>query len=437
MPKGSDLKESPDLHRNEQNGVQLGTESVAALHARIARLERENEAFARDRGEPRPLVQALIESETRYRTILESEPACVKLVARDGSLLSMNPAGLAMVEAATERQVLGVCVFDLVRPHDRHRFIAMHDQVFEGETARLEFEIEGFKGTRRVMETFAAPLEDESGEIIAHLAVTHDITLRKKEHSELTAYRERLEALVEERTRELEASREEARRIESLASLGTLAAGLAHELNNPLGTILLGADMLRLDLNDGARDETIDAIRKDVARCSHIVKSMLRFGRDEASEKFPVSMNQVARVARDNSRELIDRYGIRLELDLTNELPLIEGNSTELGQVVLNLIQNAVLASEPGALVVVRTWESAGRLECTVEDSGCGMSEHIQEHARDPFFTTRLSNGGTGLGLSVSHGIVTNHRGTLVIDSQEGSGTIVRVSIPFDTSQAS
>lgn len=404
---------------------------VEALQARIDQLERENEQLARSVGAPRPVVQALIQSETRFRTILESEPACVKLVAEDGSLISMNPAGLEMIEAQAEEEVLGVSVFDLVCPRDRSGFIAMHEKIFQGESAHLEFEIEGLKGTRRTMETFAAPLADEGGEIIAQLAVTHDISQRKNEHLELAAYRERLEGIVAERTRELEVSREESRRIERLASLGTLAAGLAHELNNPLGTILLGVDLLRIEEDPARREQTLEGIRQDVARCSHIVKSMLRFGRDEVSKKSPISINQVVRIARDNSRGLIAKRKIRLQLDLTPDLPLLEGNATELGQVFLNLIQNAVHASDEGGVVTISSSLCVGRVECRIEDAGCGMPSDVQDRARDPFYTTRQNEGGTGLGLSVSHGIVTDHRGTLTIDSRPNQGTLVCVSIPI------
>ncbi len=377
-----------------------------------------------------PLVQALIESETRYRTIFESEPACVKLVAEDGTLLSMNPAGLVMVEADREDELIGASVYDLVVEKDRANFIAMNERVFQGEHARLEFEIEGRKGTRRQMESFAAPLADEVGQVVAQLGVTHDITERKREHAELTAYRERLEALVAERTRELEASRDEVRHNEQLAALGTLAAGLAHELNNPLGTILLGAEMAATASSEEEREAAVASIRRDVARCSHIVRSMLRFGRGESSVKAPVSINQVVRRARDDARSLVQRRALDIRVDLAPELASVLGNDTELGQVLLNLIQNAANASPIGACVEIETRDAGATIECIVRDNGRGMPQDVLARARDPFFTTRLNAGGTGLGLSVSHGIVADHGGRLTIDSASGRGTTVVVTLP-------
>ncbi|MEM9175193.1 MAG: ATP-binding protein [Myxococcota bacterium] len=386
------------------------------------------------RDEQSALVQALIESETRYRTIFDSEPACVKLVAEDGTLLSMNPAGLQMVEADREDELIGASVYDLVVPGDRAAFVALNHEVFEGKHAQLEFEIEGCKGTRRQMETFAAPLADETGQIVAQLAVTHDITERKREQAELTAYRERLEALVVERTRELETSREDARRNEQLAALGTLSAGLAHELNNPLGTILMGAEMAAMATDDASRDEALAGIRLDVERCSHIVKSMLRFGRNEPSEKGPVSLNDVVRRARDDARKVAGPDSISVEVSLDGSLPLIDGNATELAQVLINLIQNAANASASGDRIEIETRcvRDGARAEvtCSVLDFGCGMSRDVLARARDPFYTTRLQSGGTGLGLSVSHGIVSDHGGRLALESREGRGTRATVILP-------
>lgn len=377
-----------------------------------------------------PLFDALLESETRYRTIFESGPACVKLVDHDGTLLSMNAAGLEMVGARTQEELIGLSVYDLIVPEDRERFVAMNERVFEGERAHLEFSIQSENGQIRHMESFAAPLRDTGGAIVAQLAVSHDISERKRNDDELAAYRERLETLVEERSRELEASRDEARRNEQLAALGTLAAGLAHELNNPLGTILLGIEMAATAASPEEQEEALASIRRDVSRCSHIVRSMLRFGRGEAAERKPVSLNHVARRARDDARAMESSQTYSIDLDLASDLPLVLGNETELGQVLLNLIQNAANASAPGARITVETRHLDGTVDCRVRDRGLGMPAEVLSQARDVFFTTRLNDGGTGLGLSVSHGIVTAHGGALSIESEEAVGTTVTFSIP-------
>ena len=403
---------------------------VETLRERVRALEAENRLLARGAREDRPLLAALRESEARFRTILESEPACVKLVARDGSLVSMNPAGLEMIEAASEDQVAGLCVFDLVRPLDRAAFVAMHERVFEGAHERLEFEIEGLRGTRRQMETFAAPLRDEHGQIVAQLAVTHDITLRKREQQELQVYREELEALVARRTAEVERARADARRNERLAALGTLTAGIAHELNNPLGTILLGTELARGARSAKDRDAALARIQGDVERCNRIVKGMLQFGRDEPIERQPVSLDAVVRRTIEHLRNELAERRIRVETTLGERLPLVSGDATAIGQVVLNLLQNAAIASAPGSRIEIRARAGEQSVFCEVEDQGCGMDEAVQARAFDPFFTTHLHDGGTGLGLSISHGIVTEHGGTLEIARSSPSGTLIVFELP-------
>ena len=426
-PRGHDGAEDA---RTDGFGSTGDTAELEALRDRLATLEAENEMLASRLSAPRPLLDALRESEQRFRTILASEPACVKLVAEDGALLSMNPAGLEMIEAGSEDEVMGLCVFDLVLPDDRGAFVDLHERVFRGERVELEFEIEGLKGTRRQMETFAAPLEDDHGRIVAQLAVTHDITQRKREQEELHAYRDRLEALVAERTAELERSRAESRRNERLASLGTLAAGIGHELNNPLGTILLGAEMAESAESDAERTAALERIRRDVARCNQIVKSMLQFGRDEDIERIPLSLNQIARGSKDHLREEFAGRSIHCALDLAPDAALVRGDPAALGQVVLNLMQNAALATEAGGRIEVRTVALADGVRCEVLDQGHGMTEEVRARAADPFFTTRVQTGGTGLGLSVSHGIVTAHGGTLEIASAPGEGTCVTFTLP-------
>jgi PAS domain S-box-containing protein len=137
------------------------------------------EGIARDITEKWQAERALRESEERLRTILDSEPACVKLIAADGTPLSMNRAGLAMIEADDADQVVGKSVYSLLEPRCRAAFQALNRAVFEGQSATAEFEIIGLKGTRRWMESHVGPLRDPRGTVIAQLAVTRDVTERK------------------------------------------------------------------------------------------------------------------------------------------------------------------------------------------------------------------------------------------------------------------
>ena len=140
--------------------------------------------------------KALEESQTLLRTIIQSEPECVKLMAADGRLLDMNPAGLAMIEVESLDEVRGKFLAPLMRPADREAFTALTDAVFQGRAGVLEFEIVGFKGTRRRLETHAVPLRNPDGAIIAMLGLTRDITERTRAEEALTESRRMLATLI-------------------------------------------------------------------------------------------------------------------------------------------------------------------------------------------------------------------------------------------------
>ncbi len=405
---------------------------VQQLEARVRELEtrckRLRNVVRQQRGE----IDSLTDSQQFFRTIVEGEPACVKLVSRDGTILSMNPAGLAMIEVDREDDVVGLSVYDVLDEKDHEAFRASLGDNFDGRSVRLEFGITGMKGTHRRMETFSAPLRDIHGEVHASLAITHDITERTRDQLELQRYREHLEELVETRTRELERSQAATRRAERLASLGTLAAGLAHELNNPLGTIRMAAELAVQAEDHPSTIQALEDIREDVRRCSRIVNSVLKFSRDEPSEKWALSLNAIAKNARDRTRKSTSM--VIFELDLAEDLPPILGNETEIERVLINLIENAIQASSAHGRIVVGTRVEGAKAVCEIRDEGEGMTTEALEQAFDPFYTTRVGAGGTGLGLSVSHGIVRDHGGTIELASTPGAGTTVTLKFaPIDS----
>jgi two-component system NtrC family sensor kinase len=262
-----------------------------------------------------------------------------------------------------------------------------------------------------------------------------DITERRRAERLLHAARAELEQRVQQRTAELAAANENLRRSERLASIGTLAAGIAHELNNPLGTILLDAEeaLERLD-EPAAVQRILNEIRADVNRCARIVKSVLQFARQGRTEKWTCDVNGVVRHAVDLLRDKCDRQAVQLVTALPDAPLELVANPTELEQALFNLLQNALNACDPGGRIEVATTRvaDADMLRLTVRDDGCGMSDADRARAFDPFFTTRFDAGGTGLGLSTCHGIVTEHGGTIELTSAPGRGTTVTVELPLD-----
>lgn len=224
---------------------------------------------------------------------------------------------------------------------------------------------------------------------------------------------------------------EKLRRSERLASIGTLAAGIAHEINNPLGMILLEAQDALEHVRDPAAIETaLRGIMENVRRCSRIVKSVLQFARQQPAEKWPLDLNQVVLGVVELTQERARRHGVLVRTHPAPGLPRVLGNVTALEQVLVNLIYNAVRASGQGQAVELHSGHGEREVWVAVRDSGRGMTEEERRRAFDPFFSTHYQRGGTGLGLSIAHGIVQDHGGTIELASQSGHGTVATVHLP-------
>jgi len=234
---------------------------------------------------------------------------------------------------------------------------------------------------------------------------------------------------------ERRAAEQRIREGERLVAVGTLAAGIAHEINNPVGAVLASAQYAQMVMNDpdGAEkvEEALSNIVAEARRCGQIVKSVLKFAREESTERWPADLNALVGQARDHSMELARRYGAGLELDLEPALPQALVNPMEIEQLLANLIRNALQSGGYGIRVTIRTEARGERLVLSVADDGPGMPPEVREQIFDPFFTTREASGGTGLGLSMVHGIVSGHGGKISVHSEPGQGTEVVVELPF------
>ncbi|UCG16346.1 MAG: PAS domain S-box protein [Phycisphaerales bacterium] len=286
----------------------------------------------------------------------------------------------------------------------------------------------------RDYEVFSGPFGNPDGTVDKVAEVVVDITERKQAEKELARYRDHLEELVEQRTRELADSREQVRQAERLASIGTLAAGVAHEINNPVGGILIAAQGALGEI-DGPQDQRyiarcLNEIVEDAKRCSRIVKSILGFAREEPTEKWASDINAVVMRSIDLTRELVDNRGAMVTLELGEGVSAVPLNPIEFEQVLVNLITNAVEAAGEGVRVTVRTERRDATARVTVADDGPGMPPERLKHVFDPFYTTRQRAGGTGLGLSVVHGIIQAHGGNIDVKSQPGLGTVFTIDLP-------
>lgn len=223
------------------------------------------------------------------------------------------------------------------------------------------------------------------------------------------------------------------RRTERLAALGTLAAGIAHEVSNPAASILATAQLGRtlLDAPDAreALGAALEKIAAEAARCGRIVHSVLAFADQGPTERRAHDLNVVVARAVDLVRAAGRSRDVALRFAPAADLPAVDVNDSELTQVVINLLDNAVRAGS--RRIVVSTEARPHEVALIVTDDGAGIPPEDLSRVFDPFFTTRAQRGGTGLGLSISYGIVTRHGGILHIDSAAGRGTTVSALLPI------
>ncbi len=221
---------------------------------------------------------------------------------------------------------------------------------------------------------------------------------------------------------------------ERLASVGQLAAGVAHEINNPLGTILLLADVMYKEAReDDARRSDLWMIVEQARRCKGIVFDLLSFARQNRVMAQDTDLNRLVEsvVAEEGPKE---RYvGIQIALELEPRLPIIQADPDQLRQLLVNLMSNAADAMTPqgGTLTLCTRLPTDRRcVELAISDTGCGLSAEAKSRLFTPFFTTKPPGKGTGLGLSIIYGIVKMHRGDIRVDSVEGQGATFTVILP-------
>jgi PAS domain S-box-containing protein len=337
----------------------------------------------------------------------------VKLLSPEGLLVDMNRSGLEMLEAESREEVIGKEVIGLVVPEHRAHFLEIAQRAFQEGSGFGEFEMVGLKGTRRWMETHAVPLWDEASQSNLLLAVTRDITARKLAESEILL---------------LQAQLHQAQKMESL---GSLAGGVAHDMNNVLGAILgLASAHIEGQPPGSPTHQAFATIIKAAERGATMLRSLLSFARQSSAEMRALDLNALIR----EEVHLLERTTlsrIHLVLDLAPDLHCMLGDASALTHALMNLCVNAVDAMPQDGTLTLRTRNlNPGWLEVQVEDTGAGLPKEVLEKALDPFFTTKEVGKGTGLGLSIVYSTVQAHHGKLDLRSEIGLGTCVTLRFP-------
>jgi signal transduction histidine kinase len=220
---------------------------------------------------------------------------------------------------------------------------------------------------------------------------------------------------------------------EKLASIGTLAAGVSHEINNPVAVITNKVQVLRYRVHDGDRPEKLlaelDVVEKHARRIGQITAGLLTFSRETPFELRAVDVGDLVREAGDLVRVPFRTAKVDLRV-VPGAAVQVPGSTNHLLQVLINILLNAKDASPPGAIVTI-SWDAmGGEVAIAIADQGTGIAPDVLPKIFDPFFTTKDVDKGTGLGLAISHGIVERHGGRILVESTAGQGATFRVMLP-------
>jgi PAS domain S-box-containing protein len=335
--------------------------------------------------------------------IIESLNVGVLAVDFSGAVESWNTQMEGLIGVLRE-QAVGRKLEDVI-PSDLMAEIAQRAGD-ERISSLYKFHMQNREGRNLVVNVSIAPLVGKSGDRIGRLILFDDVTQRMQ-----------LDEQVFQN--------------EKLTSLGLLAAGVAHEVNTPLAVISNYIQMLSKQLPSGdPRHQLIDKVVKQTFRASEIVNNLLNFSRTGATEFTQVDLNAVVDEVLSLVAHPFRTAQVQVTRNLQQELPFVLGSNNKLQQVFLNLFLNARDAMPSGGVVEVRTASYNGSVEVEIKDTGAGIPRENLNRIFDPFFTTKASGRGTGLGLSVSYGIVKEHAGKLDVRSTPGKGTSFRLEFP-------
>jgi len=240
----------------------------------------------------------------------------------------------------------------------------------------------------------------------------------------MTALEEIIKKLKEKQAQLVEA--------EKLASVGKLAAGIAHEINNPLTSVLTFSNLMLEQCPPGdPRHEKLKLMARETNRARTIVRQLLNFSRETAIKPVKININDPVSEITDSLVAQDAFKGIELNMRLGEDLPEVSADPAQIGQVVMNLLLNAIHAITPPGRIDVVTCANGNDVEIVFTDTGAGIAEEHLHKIFDPFFTTKSMTKGTGLGLAVSYGIIKKHSGEIEVSSTEGKGSTFTVRLPI------
>jgi PAS domain S-box-containing protein len=369
--------------------------TIACIVAGIAAVLLHEEKRVHDlKQKIRSKTEELKRSEENYRSLVESTEDFIFTVDEEGRFKSLN-SFTANYFGGTPSQFVGQPLSLLFAEEVVDEQLELIRAVYEfGKSVRQEFRVTTGEHETWLSANFM-PIKDEQEQVASVLCIARDITENKKLESQLV-------------------------NTEKMASMGTLAAGVAHELNNPLGVVLGYTDLLLEKTAKESQDyEDLKIIERHSLHCKEVVENLLSFARQGEGESQYCDIYEAIHEIVGVVKHSLDMNNVALRLDLASGLPKVKGDARQMQQVFLNLINNAAAAMNGGGVLEIQASLDKGldRVRIRVRDNGDGIIEEHIENIFDPFFTTKSEGEGTGLGLFVSHGIVTKYEGTITCES--------------------
>ncbi|MBU8891746.1 MAG: PAS domain S-box protein [Bacteroidales bacterium] len=422
------------------------------------------EGFVENITERKLAEIALKESEEKYRTLMENMNDIVMMVDNEDKVLYVNERFSEKLGYSYNEIIGEIGYKKLLDPKDQEIIIKANQERTKNVISQYETTFIAKDGRNIDFLISGAPVKNSEGIIIGSIGNMIDITEKKKIEKELEKHRDHLEFLVKERTEELATSNEELlstneelhnQRDEleavlknlqntqkqlvqaaKMASLGVLASGVAHEINNPLNFIKGGIFGLEQYFDENLKEHKnevfplIEGINIGVERAANIVTSLNHYSRRNDSNVSECDIHTIV----DNCLEIL-RNQIHNRIDVkktyTQTSHTLYGNEGKLHQAMLNILSNAVQAINDEGTINIKTSISVQKLTILVSDTGCGISDEDIPKIFDPFFTTKEPGQGTGLGLSITHNILEEHNGNIEFESNVGHGSSVKITLPL------
>ncbi len=353
----------------------------------------------------------LSDSEKKFRTFFENSKDIIYFCDINGNITSINTSGIRLLGLDAPQNCVNF--HDLFNNDDDldHYLTKLRENGFISD---FEMECTGKDGTTRNILLSANAIYDSNGNIIGCEGIGKDMT--------------RLKTITEQLINH-----------EKMASVGQIAAGVAHEINTPLGIILGYTQLMQDDFEpDSETASNLQVVERQTKACRRIVADLLKFSRQAESAKAPIDLNSIIEEVLSVTEHSLNITKVTVVRRFAPELPPIYGDSEKLHQVFINLFNNAQYAMQDGGEIIIRTGKTSQDVLVSVQDTGTGIADDIKSKIFDPFFTTKEVGKGTGLGLSVTYGIVQEHCGTIEVESpvidpkshKQSQGTSFHIRFP-------